>query len=143
MTTPTTTTPSRIEKYFFTPIYYPHGAISVVKWWESRRLMFNVCIGAAGVTTIAATQLLGALPPHGVIPNVGMFLFIVPLYGVLANICYTLGAPADLLLRRFLGDRAATAGPVLFRYGFVFSVGLTLLPIPLAAIGWVIRLLTR
>jgi heme/copper-type cytochrome/quinol oxidase subunit 4 len=29
---------------------------------------------------------------------------------------------------------------VLFRYGFVFSVGLTLLPIPLAVVGWVFRL---
>ena len=35
----------------------------------------------------------------------------------------------------------APVGPALFRYGFAFSVGLTLLPIPLAILSWGVRLL--
>ena len=31
--------------------------------------------------------------------------------------------------------------PALFRYGFVFSVGLSLLPIPVAALSWLVRLI--
>ncbi len=31
----------------------------------------------------------------------------------------------------------------MFRYGFAFSVGLTLLPIPLALLDWMIRALGR
>jgi len=31
----------------------------------------------------------------------------------------------------------------LFRYGFVFSMGLTLLPIPVAVLSWVVRFLAR
>ena len=62
-------------------------------------------------------------------------------YAVLANAAYTLGPAADILLRRVLGDRGRAVGPVLFRYGFVFSVGLTLLPIAVAGMSWVFRLL--
>ena len=49
---------------------------------------------------------------------------------VVANLCYTLGSVTDLALRRVLGIRAPDLAPVLLRYGFVFSLGLTLLPIP-------------
>jgi hypothetical protein len=130
-----------IEKYFFTPIYYPRTGWSVLKWWESRRPLYNVCVGAAGLTSLGTATALALLPPHPLpfpLPSLSV-LGGVAMYGVLANLCYTLGAPADLFLRRILGDRAAAAGPVLFRYGFVFSLGLTLLPIPLAALGWVFR----
>jgi hypothetical protein len=36
----------------------------------------------------------------------------------------------DLILRRQLGIRAPDVAPALLRYGFVFAMGLTLLPIP-------------
>jgi len=130
-----------VEKYFFTPIYRPRTGWSVFGWWEARRPLYNVAVGAAGLVTLGTVTALMLLPPHarglawdGLVPG-------VVIYGVLANLCYSLGAPADLLLRRFIGDRAAAAGPVLFRYGFVFALGLTLLPIPLAVLGWVFRLI--
>jgi hypothetical protein len=127
-----------VEKYFFTPLYYPRSAWSVVRWWEARRPMFNAVIGSAGLLSVGVATLLSNLPPH---PS-GMVAFPlggVVVYGVLANLCYTLGAPADLALRRLLGERAPAIGPALFRYGFVFSLGLTLLPIPLSLLGWVLR----
>ena len=133
---------SAIEKYFFTPVYYPRSAWAVVRWWESRRLLYNAAVGAAGLVTLGTVTGFLLLPPHS--PGLAAWDGVIPgivVYGVLANVCYSLGAPADLLVRRFLGDRAAAAGPVLFRYGFVFSLGLTLLPIPLALFGWAIRLL--
>lgn len=131
---------SAVERYFFTPVYHPRSAWAVLRWWESRRPLYNAAVGAAGVVTLGAVTAFTLLPPHtgivwdGLVPG-------VLVYGVLANICYSLGAPADLLLRRIIGDRGAAAGPVLFRYGFVFSLGLTLLPIPLAALGWLFRLI--
>jgi hypothetical protein len=109
----------------------------VIKWWESRRFFFNLSVGAAGLVTIAAGFLFAALPPHSTLFS-PEWLF-VPAYGVMANIFYTLGAPTDLLLRRFLGLRGAAIGQVLFRYGYAFALGLTLLPIPLLAVGWALK----
>jgi hypothetical protein len=127
-----------VEKYFFTPLYFPRSSWTVLGWWESRRPLFNVCVGGAGLVTLGTVTFLSYLPPH----PIG---FSVPwgpilLYGLMANVGYTLGPLGDLLLRKVLGDRAPAIGPVLFRYGFVFSVGLTLLPVPLAALGWLFRL---
>jgi len=64
-------------------------------------------------------------------------------YAVLANLCYSGGAAAELYIRRRWGDGYAVVGPAMFRYGFAFSVGLTLLPIPLALLDWMIRALGR
>lgn len=126
-----------VERYFFTPLYYPRSSWSIVRWWESRRLFFNLCVGSVGLLSLGMVALIGHLPPHpGAFPVPWMGVL---LYGVLANLCYTLGPITDLVLRRILGQRAPAVAPVLFRYGFVFSLGLTLLPIPVAALGWLMR----
>ena len=113
---------SALTEYFFPPVPVPRATWAVVRWWESRRLTYNVVVGSTGLLSLG-------VPWQGVV-----------LYGVLANVCYSGGAAADLALRRWLGlPYGATIGPALFRYGFVFSVGLTLLPIPLAALSWGVR----
>jgi hypothetical protein len=127
-----------VEKYFFTPLYFPRSSWAVLRWWESRRLLFNLCVGGTGLLTLATATLLARLPPHPMGFMVPWQVILV--YALVANVCYTLGPLGDLLLRRILGDRAPAVGPVLFRYGFVFSVGLTLLPIPVAVLGWLFRL---
>jgi hypothetical protein len=120
--------PSAVEKYFFTPLYYPRGPFDVIFWWERRRLTYNLCVGTAGLATLGAMLLLH---PMGIrlFADPGTYA-VVLLYGLAANACYTAGSAIDLLLRRLLGIRAPDIGPVLLRYGFVFSMGLTLLPIP-------------
>jgi hypothetical protein len=128
-----------VEKYFFTPLYYPRSSWSVLRWWESRRLLFNLCVGGTGLLSLGTATLIAHLPPHaGAFPTPWG---VVLVYGVLANLGYTLGPVTDLALRRALDERAPAVAPVLFRYGFVFSLGLTLLPIPVAALGWLLRLL--
>ena len=127
-----------VQRWFFTPLYYPRGPLQVIGWWERRRLMYNVSVGAAGVVTLAVGVALGVLPVPGSMPSE---LMGVLLYGILANVCYTMGSVADLVLRRILGIRAPDIAPVLFRYGYVFSVGLTLLPIPLMVAGTIAQFL--
>jgi len=127
-----------VERYFFTPLYYPRGAWPVVRWWESRRVVFNAVVGCAGLLSVATMMGVTRLPPH---PTFAPFPWIgIVAYAVLANLSYSLGPLADLTLRRLLGDRAPAVATVLLRYGFVFSVGLTLLPIPVSILGWLIRL---
>jgi hypothetical protein len=117
-----------LQRYFFETVYYPRSAWSVVAWWESRRAAYNTAVGAAGLTTLTFLGALGLLPPARAV------VLLVPLYAFVANACYSLGAVADLLARRVGGPDWAPIGPTLFRYGFVFSVGLTLFPIPIAAV---------
>jgi hypothetical protein len=100
--------------------------------------MYNVSVAAAGVLTLSVAVALGVLPSPGTMP--GEFMGVL-LYGLLANVCYSMGPVADLVLRRILGIRAPDIPPVLFRYGFVFSVGLTLLPIPLMVAGTIAQFL--
>ena len=93
-----------VERYFFTPLYYPRSSWSIVTWWESHRLLFNLCVGSAGLLSLGIAVLIGHLPPHPgsfPIPWGGVLVYVV-----LANLCYTLGPVSDLGLRRALGDRA-------------------------------------
>ena len=123
-----------VEKYFFTPLYYPRSGWSVWAWWEKRRPLYNLAVGAAGMTTLLSTFLVwGRLEPAA--------LALSLVYGLAANVLYTAGPLADVALRRLLGDRAPAVGPAMFRYGFVFSVGLTLLPIPVMVFGKIMQLL--
>ena len=128
-----------LTRFFFDQVYAPKSAWSVVGWWERRRSAFNLAVGAAGIATLTTINLFGLLPPHGT--WLGIPVVPIAVYAVLANVGFTAGPVADLVIRRLWGNQHSAIGPALFRYGFAFSVGLTLLPIPLAAIEWMVRVL--
>lgn len=113
--------------------------LSTVRWWESRRLVFNKAVGAAGVVTLAGVALIVALPPYASSVSWEM-LVAAAVYGVAANVCYTLGWMAELLARRVWRRSAPDLGPLLFRQGLIFSVGLTLLPLLVAVGIWMARI---
>ena len=130
---------SAITRFFFTPARESRSNWAVINWWESRRLTFNLAVGSAGLLSLGVATGLALLPPrpmHQVFP-----WRVVLVYGILANVFYTLGPITDAFIRRKWGDAYDVVGPVLLRYGFVFSLGLTLLPIPLSMLGWLVRLL--
>jgi hypothetical protein len=130
---------SALTRFFFTPVYAPRSGWTVVIWWESRRAIFNLSVGAAGALSLAALSLSAMLPPHPAAFQVP--LRVILLYAVMANLCYSLGPVIDVALHKKFGAAYAPVGPALFRYGFAFSVGLTLLPVPLAALSWLARVL--
>lgn len=123
-------------------VLYPtpptHGsAWDVVRWWESRRLLYNKVVGSAGMITLTAASLV-TFAVTGTV-QIQPMLFISAIYGVMANTCFTLGPAAELLARRVWGNRAPRIGPLLFREGLIFSVGLTLFPIALFMMAAVLR----
>jgi hypothetical protein len=116
--------------------------LSSLRWWESRRLLFNKVVGSAGLVTLAGVSLLFSLPPalaEG--PNLVGLAVGAMVYGIAANACYTLGWFAEQLARAVWGREAPEVGPLLFRQGLIFSVGLTLLPLLLASVLWVARVI--
>ncbi|MGE0556372.1 MAG: hypothetical protein AB7R55_23335 [Gemmatimonadales bacterium] len=127
-----------LGRTFFTPLYRPAGAREVFRWWEARRPLFNLCIGVTGLVSIGVVNALLLLSGR----SLGFPLIGVLAFGLLANLCYTAGPIVDLLFRRHLGTRGAAVAPVMLRYGFVFSIGLSLLPIPVATIGFLLSILS-
>ena len=121
---------STLTKFFFRAPYSAPRTGEIIRWWESRRLIYNLTLLAAGTITIGTVYLLELLTlgrarlPHPL---------LIVVYAVLANLCYTLGPVVDTLIMRFGGREYSEAGPMLFRYGFVSAVLLTLLPIPFVA----------
>lgn len=114
--------------------------LSTLRWWESRRLVFNKAVGAAGVVTLAGVSVLFSLPPYADPLSLPDLLGPAAVYAVLANGCYTLGSVTELVARRLWGRSAPDLGPLLFRQGLIFSVGLTLLPLLVAMIAWIGRI---
>ena len=107
---------------------------SIFRWWESRRLTFNVIIGGAGLITLAAIKVIAMLPPLSM--NVSMFWPGILAYGIFANLFYSLGFVTEAAMQRAWHDETPRVGPALFRQGLTFSVGLTLFPIALMGISW-------
>ena len=125
---------SALTRFFFRNDVSCRSTAEIIGWWESRRLPFNVAVGATGVFTYATVQLILLLPPLSMPIPLEPSLFIAGVYGTLANVCYTGGWASELWLRRAFGREVEPAGPTLFRYGFAFSIGLTLFPIAIASL---------
>ena len=121
---------------------YRRTPLTLLKWWEARRLTYNLLVGGAGVVTLAVVGLVSLLPPRLPLPATFPWLGVV-VYGVLANACYSCGWLVELAMRALWRDEAPFAGPAMFRQGLSFAIGLTLLPISLVVLSWVARVVAR
>jgi hypothetical protein len=128
---------SAVTRFFFRTTYLAPTTRSVIGWWESRRLAYNLSVGAAGLLSIGAITLSEALAPNShatAIPWGGVLV-----YGIVANLFYCFGPIVDAVVCRQWGAQYAPIGATIFRYGFVFAVALSLLPIPVAFVSLVVR----
>jgi hypothetical protein len=105
---------------------YRRTPLSLLLWWERRRFLYNRVVGAAGLVTMVGLVLLLPGWVNIIRPET---LLVIGLYGGAANLCYSLGWAVELLGRWIWGREAPDLGPLLFREGLIFSVGLTLLPL--------------
>jgi hypothetical protein len=110
--------------------------LSLLRWWESRRLLFNEVVGATGVVTLAGAMLLGPWPADA---HWWSWALPVAAYAGLANLCYSWGWGLEMLARWVWGRNAPFIGPLLFRQGLIFSVGITLLPLVVITLISVLR----
>jgi len=114
--------------------------MSTLRWWESRRLVYNKVVGATGLVSLTGIYILFLLGPA----SMGQFtpyamLVGAAMYGVAANVCYSIGWLLELAARKLWGRRAPDIGPLLFRQGLIFSVGLTLLPLLVISVIWMVH----
>jgi hypothetical protein len=96
----------------------------LVKWWEARRIRFNLILFIIGIVTFLLTITAGGA---SVKPGVDFeeplgLIVIPPIYAVMANICYSFGPLFDWIRNGGKPSRG------LFRVGLFFSMFLTALP---------------
>lgn len=134
--------PSKARAFFFRERGQTEDAADVIRWWESRRLHYNIAVGSVGLFTLTVVKLLTFFWPT---PGAeGPPLLVIPFYGLAANIMYTGGWIAELaILRPMFKRQAPVVGAALFRYGLAFAVGLTLLPNVIVGFGFVMSLLSK
>ena len=127
-------TMSALTRFFFRNEVSCRTPSEVIGWWEARRAGYNLAVGSTGLFTLAAVHLIARMPPMSVPIPWEPTVFIPLVYGLFANVAYTGGWAAELWIRNTLGRELEPVGPTLFRYGFAFSIGLTLFPIAIISI---------
>ena len=129
----------QLQKLLFEPTLV-RSPVSILAWWERRRLSYNVIVGLTGVATLLYVNVLGVITGHGLLiprpgPDGPQQVWAIVFYGVMANVCYSFGSVIEAVAERWLKRPIYGFGPALFRHGLVFSIGLTLLPAVIVTIG--------
>lgn len=124
---------------FLFPAPAERRTTAIVRWWEARRLPYNLIVGAAGVFSVGVVRIVTLLPPDA--HDDGVPLPIVLVFGILANLCFLLGPAVEISVEKLWGRKVLPVGPTLFRMGLTFSVGLALLPTLIAGLDWGFRIL--
>jgi hypothetical protein len=127
---------SLTEFLFPAPASRSTGAI--IRWWEKRRLVYNLAVGAAGSVSFVVMSVVDSILKGD--PRLVPWQFVV-LFALGANVMYLLGPTLEILIDKVWGRTVLPAGPSLYRMGLTFSVGLALFPsliMMIAFVGWVI-----
>jgi hypothetical protein len=119
---------------FLFPAPAPRNGLDILKWWERRRLPYNLAVGVAGGMSLVSLALVQMLPPFSSTPAIPLGGVLA--FGIMANVCYFLGPAIEIALLALWGRTVLPTGPALYRMGLTFSVGLALLPTLLALIAW-------
>jgi hypothetical protein len=118
----------------------------IVAWWESRRISYNLIVGAAGIASAIVMLITGFVTEHVVgeaigVPGSPFFAIVaVIVYGIMANICFTGGWILELVSRRIWGTRAEAFGEIAFTWGTLCSVLLTLVPAAITVVVGAFRI---
>jgi len=107
-----------------------------VKWWEARRLRYNLLVGSVGVVTWFLVLFVGSLAVKPGEDFEEPFMMIIGpiIYGIFANLCFSLGWIVDTISYR------GRPRILLYKAGLTFSLILTALPGIWAVVAWCITL---
>jgi hypothetical protein len=110
------------------------SAWQAIGWWEARRVPFNLIVGCVGIVTCIIIGVVG-LGGHCLfntdfaLPDPPLFaVLMVAFYAFAANVCYTGGWLAELVIRAAWPTQADRYASLSLSLGLLFSVLVTLLP---------------
>jgi hypothetical protein len=87
-------------------------AWQAIGWWETRRVAFNLIVGSAGTISSVLVGVVGLgsyflFDSDFGVPDPPLFaLFAVVIYAIMANVCYTGGWVAELVIRKAWPEQA-------------------------------------
>lgn len=113
----------------------------IIRWWEIRRILYNAILFAIGIASIIGMEwLMGKVIPVGE-DAVEPFVLAVGVvaYGIMANLCYTLGWIAEVRTSRADGVLARARGKKLFLAGLWLSCLLTSTPLWFGLVFWLVH----
>lgn len=125
---------------FLFPAPAPRTVGGILAWWERRRPAYNLIVGGAGVVSLLGFVPLVALTGEG-FPPLGFLWPPIVAVGLAANLFYCLGPAMEIAATKVWGDELLPPGPVLYRMGLTFSVGLMFVPLMMVLLVWVARII--
>lgn len=102
-----------------------------VRWWELRRIPYNIIVGAVGGLSVVVMELLGNLVvrPGEDFEEPRVLIFGIILFGFLANVGYTLGWILELRLPASNTQLRRAFRAKNFRRGLLWSCFLASAPV--------------
>ena len=125
---------------FLYPMPARRSVGGIVKWWEKRRLAYNLAVGSAGLVSVGLVHLFLALPPNGFLSTSFEWWPVPVAFGLVANVCYLFGPTVEILVEKLFRGQVLPTGPALYRIGLTFSMGLALFPALLMMFFWFFRI---
>jgi drug/metabolite transporter superfamily protein YnfA len=125
------------------------GTFAIIKWWELRRIPFNLAVGATGLVTLIIVAAVAAIAsnkfgePLGLPDPSFLAVFAVIGYTIGANVGFTGGWLVEIAVRKLWRERAGAFAEISFALGIVFSILLTLAPAAFFTGLLIVRLLLR
>ena len=71
---------------FLYPMPARRSVGGIVKWWEKRRLAYNLAVGSAGLVSVGLVHVFLALPPNGFLSTSFEWWPVPVVFGVLTTI---------------------------------------------------------
>lgn len=108
----------------------------IIGWWEIRRILFNLLVGLTGILNCVLmfvilfcdTTAKLRPAPGPVLFALPLYLIIIFIYGIMANVCYTFGWITEIIVVKTWKEKVSRFGEILFALGLVFSIVITLIP---------------
>jgi hypothetical protein len=112
---------------------------STIMWWELRRIPYNLAVGIIGFANLASFAYINdvLLKPYLPFEERDWEPFSVLIFAFGANLFYTGGWVAEVLVRSVSKKNSRHFGPIAFALGLTFSVLLTFLPPVVDGIRWI------
>jgi hypothetical protein len=116
----------------------PSRNLDIIRWWEIRRIPFNLIVCAVGFASISVFEVVAnsMLPPGEDAEEPLALLFGVIAYGVACNVAYTLGWIGEIYFFQHAREAGLVFRNKAFLAGLLLSCVVPTLPVGLWIILW-------